>query len=145
MVFINFVQVYYLPIKTFYNQCVLPTMVCSLPLIRNVFIREQITHVHGHSAFSTLAHEAMIIGRLLGLKVRYVMQQWVGGCWISSEVNLNQAWDKINIKLMNHISNMFRSRDTFFRYWRAMQIILQVVYQKHHHIDQPSREKAFNI
>ncbi|XP_054267561.1 phosphatidylinositol N-acetylglucosaminyltransferase subunit A-like [Macrosteles quadrilineatus] len=64
----NGLKVYYLPIKTFYNQCVLPTMICSLPLIRYVFIREQITHVHGHSAFSALAHEAMIIGRLLGLK-----------------------------------------------------------------------------
>uniref|UniRef100_A0A1B6JHI6 phosphatidylinositol N-acetylglucosaminyltransferase n=1 Tax=Homalodisca liturata TaxID=320908 RepID=A0A1B6JHI6_9HEMI len=64
----NGLKVYYLPIKTFYNQCVLPTMICSLPLIRYVFIREEITHVHGHSAFSALAHEAMIIGRLLGLK-----------------------------------------------------------------------------
>lgn len=63
-------QVYYLPVKTFYNQCVLPTMICSLPLIRYVLIREKVTHVHGHSAFSTLAHEAMIIGRLLGLKVK---------------------------------------------------------------------------
>lgn len=61
-------KVYYLPIQTFYNQCVLPTMICSLPLIRFIFIRERITIVHGHSAFSALAHEAMIIGRLLGLK-----------------------------------------------------------------------------
>jgi len=64
-----FFQVYYLPIKVFYNECVLPTMICSLPLIRYVFLRERITVVHGHSAFSALAHEAMLIGCLMGLKV----------------------------------------------------------------------------
>ncbi|XP_050436959.1 phosphatidylinositol N-acetylglucosaminyltransferase subunit A [Adelges cooleyi] len=64
----NGLKVYYLPIKPFYNQCVLPLMVCSLPLIRYVLVREQITIIHGHSAFSTLAHETMMIGRLLGIQ-----------------------------------------------------------------------------
>lgn len=64
----NGLKVYYLPIKPFYNQCVLPSMVCSLPLIRYVLVREQITIIHGHSAFSTLAHETMMIGRLLGIQ-----------------------------------------------------------------------------
>ncbi|XP_023708653.1 N-acetylglucosaminyl-phosphatidylinositol biosynthetic protein [Cryptotermes secundus] len=64
----NGLKVYYLPVRVFYNQCVLPTMVCSLPLIRYIFIRERITIIHGHSAFSALAHEAMVIGRLMGLK-----------------------------------------------------------------------------
>ncbi|KAK9500411.1 hypothetical protein O3M35_001683 [Rhynocoris fuscipes] len=64
----NGLKVYYLPIKTFYNECILPTMVASLPLIRNVLIRERIDIVHGHSAFSALAHEVMIIGKLMGLK-----------------------------------------------------------------------------
>lgn len=48
---------------------VLPTLVASLPLIRYILIREQVEIVHGHSAFSTLAHEAMLTGNLLGLKV----------------------------------------------------------------------------
>ncbi|KAJ4433860.1 hypothetical protein ANN_16173 [Periplaneta americana] len=64
----NGLKVFYLPVKVFYNQCVLPTMICSLPLIRYIFIRERITIIHGHSAFSALAHEAMVIGRLMGLK-----------------------------------------------------------------------------
>ncbi|XP_034945541.1 N-acetylglucosaminyl-phosphatidylinositol biosynthetic protein [Chelonus insularis] len=64
----NGLKVYYLPIKVFYNQCVLPTMICSLPLIRYIFIREKIEIIHGHSAFSALAHEGMLIGRLMGLK-----------------------------------------------------------------------------
>lgn len=66
----NGLKVYYLPIKTIYNQCILPTMACNIPLLRNVFIREQIQIVHGHSAFSALAHEGMCVGRLMGLRVR---------------------------------------------------------------------------
>lgn len=64
----NGLKVYYLPIKTFYSQCVLPSMISSLPLIRYILLRERITIVHGHSAFSTLAHETMMIARLMGLK-----------------------------------------------------------------------------
>lgn len=65
----NGLKVYYLPIRVFYNQCILPSVICNLPLIRYIFIREQVEIVHGHSAFSALAHEAMIIGGLMGLKV----------------------------------------------------------------------------
>jgi phosphatidylinositol glycan class A protein len=65
----NGVKVYYLPIKVFYNQVILPTMICNIPLLRYILIREQIEIVHGHSAFSTLAHEAMQIGKLMGLRV----------------------------------------------------------------------------
>lgn len=64
-------QVYYLPIKTFYNQVVLPTLIGTLPLVRNILIRECVEIVHGHSAFSTLAHEAMLAARLMGLKVGF--------------------------------------------------------------------------
>ncbi|XP_026462932.1 phosphatidylinositol N-acetylglucosaminyltransferase subunit A isoform X2 [Ctenocephalides felis] len=64
----NGLKIYYLPVKVFYNQSVLPTMICNLPFLRYIFIREQIQIVHGHSAFSTLAHEAITLGRLLNLK-----------------------------------------------------------------------------
>ncbi|CAH1981286.1 unnamed protein product [Acanthoscelides obtectus] len=64
----NGLKVYYLPIKVFYNQCVLPTAICNIPLIRNILIRERIEIVHGHSAFSALAYEALSIGSLMGLK-----------------------------------------------------------------------------
>ncbi|XP_071116250.1 phosphatidylinositol N-acetylglucosaminyltransferase subunit A-like [Haliotis cracherodii] len=61
-------KVYYLPFPPFYNQCILPTIYTTFPLLRNIFIREKISIVHGHSAFSTLAHEAMLHARTLGLK-----------------------------------------------------------------------------
>lgn len=67
----NGLKVYYLPIKVFYNQCILPTMIANIPLIRYIYIRERIEIVHGHSAFSALAHEAMLIGNLMKLKVPF--------------------------------------------------------------------------
>lgn len=63
-------KVYYLPIRTIYNQCILPTGMCNIPLLRYILIREQIDIVHGHSAFSALAHEVMFIGKLMGKRVR---------------------------------------------------------------------------
>ncbi|KAH8354993.1 hypothetical protein KR093_003501 [Drosophila rubida] len=62
-------KVYYLPIKVCYNQCILPTAICNVPMLRAVLLREQVDVVHGHSAFSALAHEALMVGSLLGLKV----------------------------------------------------------------------------
>nr|SVE73522.1 EOG090X0515 [Daphnia atkinsoni] len=64
----NGLKVYYLPVKTMHDQVVLPTLFASLSIFRNIFIRECIQIVHGHSAFSTLAHEGILIARLLGLK-----------------------------------------------------------------------------
>ena len=54
-----------------HDQVVLPTVFASLGILRNIYIRERIEIVHGHSAFSTLAHEGILIGRLLGLKVLF--------------------------------------------------------------------------
>ena len=63
----NDLKVFYLPIVPFYNQAVLPTIVGSLPYLRHIFKSECIEIVHGHSAFSTLAHEALFVGSILGL------------------------------------------------------------------------------
>jgi len=52
-------------------------MVSSLPIIRYVLVREQITIIHGHSAFSTLAHETMMIGRLLGIQVKFIQLLYI--------------------------------------------------------------------
>lgn len=76
-------------IVPFYNQSVLPTIVGSVPYLRKILRKESVQIVHGHSAFSTLAHEvkylhlpsycissinfkseyqALFIGALLGLR-----------------------------------------------------------------------------
>lgn len=65
----NGLKVYYMPIRTCYNQCILPTMVANIPLLRHILLRERVQIVHGHSAFSALAHEAMGVGRLLGMRL----------------------------------------------------------------------------
>ncbi|KAG1661248.1 N-acetylglucosaminyl-phosphatidylinositol biosynthetic protein [Nymphon striatum] len=64
----NGLKVYYVPLTTMYGQCILPTLYTTLPVIRCILIRERIDIVHGHSAFSTLAHEAMFHAATLGLR-----------------------------------------------------------------------------
>lgn len=64
----SFLKVYYLPFTVFYNQCVLPTMFTTLPLMRDICIRENISILHGHSAFSTLCHDALLHANSLGIK-----------------------------------------------------------------------------
>ena len=64
----NMLKVFYLPIVPFYNQSILPTIFCSLPYLRHIFLTEKVEIVHGHSAFSSLAHEALMISTLLGLR-----------------------------------------------------------------------------
>lgn len=44
-------------------------MIATIPYIRHILIEERITLVHGHAAFSTIAHEAMSTARLMGLHV----------------------------------------------------------------------------
>ena len=39
-------------------------------MLRHIFNAEEIEIVHGHAAFSTLAHEALFIGSLMGLGKR---------------------------------------------------------------------------
>ncbi|CAG0882239.1 unnamed protein product [Darwinula stevensoni] len=85
----NGLKVYYLPIPTFYNQCVLPTILTTLPLMRCIFIRERIDVVHGHSAFSTLAHEAMLHASYMGIKTVFTDHSLFGFADASAIVTNN--------------------------------------------------------
>jgi hypothetical protein len=51
------VKVYYIAQLPFYNNTSFPTLFSTLPVLRSIFIREAVQIVHGHSAFSVLAHE----------------------------------------------------------------------------------------
>ena len=62
------VKVYYLPFAVFHNQCVLPTVYTTFRFLRDIFIREDIEVVHGHSAFSTLCHDALFHAQTMGLR-----------------------------------------------------------------------------
>jgi len=50
-------------------QNTLPTLFLTLPIVRTIIIREKISVVHGHQAFSTLCHEALMHARTMGYKV----------------------------------------------------------------------------
>ena len=43
----NFLKVFYLPIVPFYNKSVLPTIICSLPYLRHIFLTEKVALVLG--------------------------------------------------------------------------------------------------
>ncbi|XP_040998386.1 phosphatidylinositol N-acetylglucosaminyltransferase subunit A isoform X1 [Juglans microcarpa x Juglans regia] len=62
-------KVYYVPWKPFLMQNTLPTFYGTLPIIRTILIREKISLVHGHQAFSTLCHEALMHSRTMGCRV----------------------------------------------------------------------------
>ena len=53
-----------------WSQNSLPTGLLSMRLLRDVYRRENVTLVHGHSAYSTLCHEALLAARLLNIPVR---------------------------------------------------------------------------
>ncbi|KAL1116531.1 hypothetical protein AAG570_005003 [Ranatra chinensis] len=96
----NGLKVYYLPVRTFYNQCVLPTMICSLPLVRCILLRERIDIVHGHSAFSALAHEVMAIGGLLGLKTVFTDHSLFG--FADTSAIITNKFLEISLANVNH-------------------------------------------
>ena len=62
-------QVYYAPRLAFYQSDTLPTIFGGFALLRRVLLRERITLVHAHQAFSTLAHEAVLHARTMGYRV----------------------------------------------------------------------------
>ncbi|XP_074641689.1 phosphatidylinositol N-acetylglucosaminyltransferase subunit A-like [Tubulanus polymorphus] len=97
----NGLKVYYLAVQTFYNQCALPTIVTSLPIIRSICIREQITIIHGHSAFSTMAHEAMFHGKTMGIRTVFTDHSLFGFADVSSI--LTNKFLKISLSGCNHV------------------------------------------
>lgn len=55
-----------------YQQTTFPTLFGCLPLIRQILLRESISLMHVHGAFSTLALEAALFARTMGYAVRGV-------------------------------------------------------------------------
>lgn len=65
----SYVKVYYAPRQPVHCQVVLPTIFGGFRLLRNILIREGITLVHAHQAFSVMGHEAILQARTMGYKV----------------------------------------------------------------------------
>ncbi|MES1913565.1 MAG: hypothetical protein MHM6MM_005752, partial [Cercozoa sp. M6MM] len=67
----NGFRVYYCPQLPLVDQVVAPTLFSMFPLMRDIFIREEIDIVHAHQATSTMGHEAILHARTMGLRVIY--------------------------------------------------------------------------
>lgn len=86
----NGLKVYYIPWRPFFLQNTLPTFYLTLPIMRNIFIRERISVVHGHQAFSTLCHEAIMHARTMGYKVVFTDHSLYGFADIGS-IHMNKV------------------------------------------------------
>lgn len=67
----NGLKVYYMPVAVVYRQSAFPTVFSAFPLLRQIFIREQIDIVHGHGSCSSLCHEAIIHANTMGLRTLF--------------------------------------------------------------------------
>ncbi|KAK4404662.1 Phosphatidylinositol N-acetylglucosaminyltransferase subunit A [Sesamum angolense] len=83
-------KVYYVPWKPFLMQNTLPTFYATLPIVRTILIRERISIVHGHQAFSTLCHEALMHARTMGYKVVFTDHSLYGFADIGS-IHMNKV------------------------------------------------------
>lgn len=64
----NGLKVYYVPFFVLYRELTFPTVFSAFPILRNIFIRENIEIVHGHGSLSSLCHEAIFHARTMGMK-----------------------------------------------------------------------------
>ncbi|KAJ2793341.1 Phosphatidylinositol N-acetylglucosaminyltransferase GPI3 subunit, partial [Coemansia helicoidea] len=71
-------KVYYLPAVIVHSNASLPTFFSTFPVFRQIFVREQIDIVHGHQAFSTFCHEAILHARSMGLKTVFTDHSLLG-------------------------------------------------------------------
>ncbi|KAK7310709.1 hypothetical protein RJT34_08381 [Clitoria ternatea] len=83
-------KVYYVPWRPFIMQNALPTFYGLLPIIRTILIRERITVVHGHQAFSTFCHEAVMHARTMGYKVVFTDHSLYGFADVGS-IHMNKV------------------------------------------------------
>lgn len=64
----NGIRVYYAPLLQIYRSSTVPGAFVAFPILRNIFIREQIEIVHSHGSLSSLGTEALFHARTMGLK-----------------------------------------------------------------------------
>lgn len=80
----NGLKVYYVPFLQVYRSTTFPTVFLAFPILRNIFIRENIDIVHGHGSFSSLGAEAILHGRTMGLKAVFTDHSLFGFAEVGS-------------------------------------------------------------
>ena len=78
------VKVYHLPYANMALQTTYPTLWFSLPLYYDIYIREGVQLVHGHSAFSTMCQEGLLHARTMGIPCVFTDHSLFGFADISS-------------------------------------------------------------
>lgn len=71
-------KVYHAPRQPVHAEATPPTLFGGFALLREVLLRERITLVHAHQAFSAIAHEAILHARTMGYKVVFTDHSLVG-------------------------------------------------------------------
>ena len=77
-------KVYYLPFANMALQTTYPTLFFSLPFYYDLYHRERIDLVHGHSAFSTMCEEGILHARMMGIPCVFTDHSLFGFADISS-------------------------------------------------------------
>ncbi|CBY22622.1 unnamed protein product [Oikopleura dioica] len=72
--------VYYLPVGIVAQNCMFPCLYPSLRFFPDIFERERINIVHGHSSMSAMVHEAIWHGKMLGLSTVITDHSLIGFC-----------------------------------------------------------------
>ena len=80
----NSVKVYHLPYANMALQTSYPTLWFALPLYYDIFVREGVQLVHGHSAFSAMCQEGILHARTLGIPCVFTDHSLFGFADISS-------------------------------------------------------------
>lgn len=80
----NGLRVYYVPCIVVMRSATFPTAFLAFPILRNIFIREQIDIVHGHGSFSSLGAEGILHGRTMGLKTVFTDHSLFGFADVNS-------------------------------------------------------------
>lgn len=74
-------KVYYLPVRLIpptHLHATLPNLFLSFPLLRQIFIREQVDLIHAHAALSAIGLEAILHARTMGIKAVFTDHSLMG-------------------------------------------------------------------
>lgn len=97
----NGLKVYYLHLHLYPKQNIIwPLVLHTLPQVRKILIQERINIVHGHSAFSPLAHEVMFHAKCLGLNTVFTDHSLFGFADLGAKIH--QIFTKGSLLQCNH-------------------------------------------
>jgi phosphatidylinositol glycan class A protein len=113
----NGLKVYYVPHMVIYSAATLPTIYGFFPVFRNIVLRERIDIVHGHQAFSSLCHEAILHARTMGMKACFTDHSLFGFADASS-ILMNKML-KFTLSDIDHVICVSHTRCETASAWLA--------------------------